>query len=293
MKKTVGIVLLTGVLAACNFNQSVNKDLTTDAYSRGNGIGCSSVDMQINGAKEKRNVFIYGEKVFFTFNDVTGLTKKGGKFFPGLSLVIIKNGKDTVVAHADLLAELKQGTDLQPLQLQANFLSNLPFENQEKYKVCLKIWDKKGKGTFTYEMPFTVQENKLLQIKSMGLDYKEIYLWNESLKQVVTDKNLNTKNAYILILQGLSGMNDADGNVYPVFSIELTDRKGNKILSNPNVLEQYATSGVLSESVANGQLATIITFTPGQINNPCILRASITDKKSNKRIDIRSEVSIR
>ena len=290
--KIFGIALLTTVLAACNFNQSVNKDLTTGAYSRGDGIGCGSIEMQVNGNQETRNVFIYGEKVFFTFNDVSGLTKKGGKAFPGMSLLIIKNGKDTVVSHADLLADVKQGTDLVPLQLQASFIANLPFDNQDKYKVHIRIWDKKGKGTFSYEMPFTIQENKVLQIKSRDVSYNRIYLWNESLKQVVTHKKLNAKNTYILILEGLSGMEEVDGKVYPAFSIDIADRKGNRILSNPNVLEPYATTGVPTENLAEGQLPVIVTFTPGQIHNPCTLRAALTDQKSNKRIDIQAELEI-
>lgn len=290
--KIFGIALLF-FLSACKFNQSVEKDLTTGAYSRGDGIGCGSVAIQINGETENRNVFVYGEKVNFIFNNVSGLTKDHGKVFPGLSVIVVKNEKDTVLSHSDLLADLNQGTDLHPLQLQAHFLSTLPFENQEKYKVYIKIWDKKGKGTFSYEMPFTVKKNNLLQIKSTDLNYKDIYLWNEDLKQVVTNKNLDAKSTYILILEEPSGMNEKDGIVYPAFSIDLTDRKGNKLLSNPNILKEYEVIGFPLERFEKGQLPVTITFNDGQVNNPCILSASLTDKNSGKRIDIRAELEIK
>lgn len=292
IKKVFGITLLF-VLGACEFNQSVEKNLTTGADSRGKGIGCASVTMEINGQNENRNVFVYGEKVIFLFNDVSGLTKEGGKVFPGLSMVIVKNQKDTVMSHSDLFADQKQGFDLDPLQLSAKFVSTLPFENQEKYKIYIKIWDKKGKGTFSYEMPFTVKKNELLQIKSNNLIYKDIYLWNEDLKEVVTDKKLNAKNTYFLILEEFSGMKQIDGNIYPAFSIELTDSKGNKIISNPNILQAYETVGFPSERFAKGQLPVTITFGSGQVNNPYTLSASLTDKKSDKRIDIQTKLEIK
>ena len=47
--KLFGVALITVIFSACEFNQSVNKDLNTGAYSRGNGIGCDDVKIQING----------------------------------------------------------------------------------------------------------------------------------------------------------------------------------------------------------------------------------------------------
>jgi hypothetical protein len=71
-------------------NQSVKIDLTTGAYSRGDGIGCEDVIIQINGDVDNRNEFIYGEKVKFIFNDITGLKRENGSVFPGLSMFIVK-----------------------------------------------------------------------------------------------------------------------------------------------------------------------------------------------------------
>ena len=225
MKKLLFLVFLPGILlcTSCQFNQSAHKDLSTGAYSRGNGIGCDNVRIEISGTSETRNEFVYGEKVDFVFNDIRGLQNIDGKFYPGMSMHVVKNEKDTILSKPNLLENLKQGTDLSPLQLRAHFRALLPYENEEDYKVFVKIWDQKGEGTFTYELPFTVAGNNLLKIQNDGIEYSNIYLWNESSEQPVYHPNVNFKDLYILILEGIEGLSEENGKVYPIFSIELMD----------------------------------------------------------------------
>lgn len=156
MKKLIYLTFLIIILNSCN--QSVNKDLITGASSRGNGIGCDDVFIEVNGNIKKTNEFIYGDKVNFLFNNISGLKYVDGKVFPGLSMYIVKNKKDTLLSADDLFKNLKDGTDLSPLQLKAKLTARLPHKNNEKYQVLIKIWDKKGTGTFSYEMPFIVKE---------------------------------------------------------------------------------------------------------------------------------------
>ena len=291
--KLISLIFITAVFTSCEFNQSVNKDLTTGAYSRGDGIGCDNVKIQINGDVDNRNEFIYGEKVNFIFNDIKGLKKENGIVFPGLSMFIVKNENDTVLQHQDLFANLENGTDLSPLQLQANFTSALPNKNNEKYKIFINIWDKKGKGTFQYELPFSVKKNELLSIAASNLDYTKIYLWDETRKTVVVKKEVSVQSTLILILEGLDGLEVMDNKVFPSFSIDITDNNGNQILSNSNILEQYRETGVDYDAFKNGQLPVTITFSSGQINNPCRLKASLKDLNSERNIVITSELEIK
>lgn len=291
--KLLYLLVLTLAFSACEFHQSVNKDLTTGAYSRGNGIGCDEVKIQVHGKFENRNKFIYGEKVNLFFNNVSGLIKKNGKVYPGLSLFIVNNKKDTVMKHSDLFAEMKKGTGLSPLQLNAHFVSTLPCENNEKYKIFIKIWDKKGDGTFHYELPFSVEPNELLTIRSQNMDYSNIYLWDETEKLVVVNKKVSPENEFILIMDGLNGLEVIDNKVYPSFSIEIIDKKGNRILSNANILDKYKEDGLDSDTFINGQLPVIITFSPGQIYNPCKLKASLIDLNSDRRIEIEGELIVK
>ncbi|CAM1370386.1 conserved exported hypothetical protein [Tenacibaculum sediminilitoris] len=285
------LLILTILFSSCQFNQSVNKDLITGAYSRGDGVGSDDVIIEINGEVEKSNKFVFGEKVNLVFNNVTGLTKFDEKTFPGLSMYIIKNKKDTVLSNHDLLENINDGTVLFPLKLQANFRASLPYQNNEKYKVYVEIWDKKGDGKFNYELPFTIKENDLLKITSNKIEYTNIYLWNETLKQPVFNKNISLDHLFFLIIEGAKGLELSANKVFPIFSLELSDSKGGEITSNPNLLSTYE-DGVAPEDLEN-QLAVKISFSKGRINNPCKLTAKLKDKNSSKEITVTTELMIK
>jgi len=291
------IIIITATLFAllissCQFNQSVSIDSTTGAFYKGDGLGCDGITMEINGKTDNRNNFIYGEKVNFIFNNVRGFKKEKNKSFPGLSIYIVKNDKDTILSNSNLLDNLKEGTELSPLQLNANFVCDLPSKNNEKYKILINIRDEKGDGTFSYEMPFTVKESNLLNIESQNIEYSKIYLWNESLKQPVLSNKTNKEDVLVLILEGLKGLEVKNGNVYPLFSIDLEDSRGSKIISNQNILSDFEFKGVNAEDFTRGQLPVILKFNDGQVYNPCKLTAQLTDKNSTKKLKITAELNI-
>lgn len=291
MKKPIIPTLLVGLLLnSCEFNQSVNTDLTTGAYSRGDGLTCDEVTLEINEEKENRNTFLFGEKINFSFNNIKGFKKEDGKVFPDLSLFIIENEADTIIKQPNLLNDLNDGTALDPLLLQAHFLSVLPFKNGQKYKVNIHIWDKKGDGTFFYELPFTIEESKLLTITPKDIDYSNIYLWNESDQHVVFDNHIQSDDLLILILEGLNGLARTEGKVYPILSVNLTDRDGKKIIDNPNVLREYEISGIDAEGFTENQTAVNLSFTKGLFNNPYQLTVLLTDQKSSKNMVIKTEL---
>ena len=285
------LLIVMAIFSSCQFNQSVHKDLKTGAYSRGDGIGSDGVVIEINGKKENRNEFISGEKVRLIFNDITGLTYSNGKAFPGISMYIVKNEKDTVFSNPNFLKKLTKGTDLSPLQLQASFTAILPNKNNEKYKALVEIWDTKGNGKFNYELPFTVKESDLLNTKSDGIEYSNIYLWNKTLEQIVLDKNINAKHELHLKLTGVEGLEIINGKNYPLFSLEITENDGSKLLSEPNLLSDYEEEGV-DPKVLKNQLYAKITFTKGNIKNPCKLSAKLKDKNSSKELNITAELNI-
>ena len=289
--KRISLLISIIVFNSCQFNQSVNTDLITGAYSRGNGIGLDDVIIEINGKAEKRNEFVYGEKVNFLFNNISGLTNSDNKTFPCLSIYIVNNKKDTVLSAPNLLKSIENGTELSPLQLQANFIASLPYQNNEKYKACINIWDNKGDGEFSYELPFTVKENDLLNIDNSGLKYSEIYLWNETLKQIVFNKNVSPENLYILILDDLEGFELVNEKVFPIFSVDLIDSKGNKLISNPNILSTYEEEGMTPEDLKK-QLILKLSLPKGSLNNPFKLITKLKDKNSSKEINITSELEI-
>ena len=286
--KTAILIIVIATINSCQFNQSVKKDLKTGAYSKGNGIGIEEILIEINGKEENRNEFVFGEEINIIFRNVSGLKSLNKKTFPGISMYIIKNEKDTVLSHPNLL---KNGTDLSPLELRANFTTALPHRNNEKYELKIEIWDKKGNGKFNYELPFEIKKNNLLEVKNKGVQYSNIYLWNETLKQTVFDNNISSKHQFILILNEIEGLKLTNGKVFPIFSIDLQDKNGNKLLSNPNLLSDYEKEGVNPKDLKS-QLFAKLNFTNGKINNPCKLVAKLKDRNSLKEINISSKLNI-
>jgi hypothetical protein len=196
-----------------------------------------------------------------------------------------------VLSNTDLLRNLDNGTELLPLQLQANFIAALPSKNNEKYKVYVDIWDKKGDGKFNYELPFTIKENHILDIENNGIDYSNVYLWNETLKQPVLDNAVNAEHLLILILDDVEGLELINEKVFPIFSIDIIDNDGNIILSSSNILSDFEKDGINPIDLKK-QLTASITFSEGRINNPCRLISKIKDKNSSKEININAELII-
>lgn len=289
--KTLSLICMGMLLSSCQFNQSVNKDLSTGAYSRGDGMGVETIEIEVNDEVDARNAFVYGEKVNLVFDDVTGLTRLEDMVYPGLSMHIIKNQQDTVFSNPNLLNTLEDGTALSPLQLQAHFFTALPYKDNEEYKVKVNIWDKKGDGTFEYELPFTVKENDLLDVNARSLDYSSIYLWNETTRQTVVDNTLDSEHVLVLIMEGIEGMETIDEKVFPVFSIDIVDSNGNEIISNPNIFREYLEEGINARDVQE-QLIAEITFSEGEINNPCTLTAVLKDQKSAGEITVTTQLDI-
>ena len=276
---------------SCDFNPSGNKDLSTGAYSRGDGINCNEVIININDEKDNRSEFVFGEEVAINFNDITGLTQTEGKTFPGMSIYIIKNEKDTLVSNSDVLADVTSGTDLTPLQLHANFKAIFDYKNEEKYKLFVEIWDKKGNGKFKYILPFTIKENNLLNIQSEGIKFSSIYLWNESLKRPVIKNEVDGRSELILILNGIEGFNLKQGRSFPVFTLDIIDNSGNKILFDPNVLYENEDIG-FNPVILKEQLFAKINFSGSQVDNPCQIIAHLKDQNSNKELTIETELVI-
>ncbi len=287
---TIKILFIALVFSACNFNQSINKDLITGATSRGDGLGCDDVSIQINGKTEKRNTFTYGEKVDFVFDGISGFKEENGKVYPEISMVVVKKENQIVLSEPNLL-NLTEGTNLSPLQLRANLITSFPYQNNEEYEVQLTIWDTKGEGKFTYNMPFTVQENKLLKIKSTNISYTSIFIWNKSENKVVSDNKMSKEQKYLLVLEGIDGLKIENEKIFPALSLLLTDAKGNMIISSPNLYEKYS-NGIDATTFTKGQIPITLTFGDGQIYNPYKLSVQLKDAKSEYKLDITTELEL-
>ena len=284
------IVIVT--FSSCQFNQSVHKDLTTGAYMRGDGLGVGDVIIEVNNNPQNRNTYTEGEKVEFVFNDVFGFEKIDGKAYPGLSMTILRNETDTILHEEDLMVELGEtGTDLSPLQLRAFFGSGNMTDNDD-YEVFINIWDKKGDGTYTYEMPFSVAKNNLFEVTAEDLTYERIFLWNELAELEVVSSEV-PPSKYALVFEAIEGLTVIDGMVYPRVSILLEDNTGLALIQSDNIFEDIAETGFSYDVFKGEQIPVSLTFANNKVANPVTLKAVFKDGKSDRKLTIEGELIIK
>ena len=286
--KTLKILLIALVFGACN--QSINKDLVTGATSRGDGLSCDDISIQINKESVKRNTFTFGETVVFSFNHIKGFKEENGKVYPEMSMVVIKKENQMVLSNLNLL-NLKDGTNLSPLKLEANFSANFPYQNNEEYEVQITIWDTKGEGKFTYNMPFTIKGNEHIKAETTDITYKSIFLWNENKSKMVLNNRLNSKEKYALVIEGVSGLKIENGKVHPELSLLLTDAKGNILIANKNLYNNLP-NGLDVSKLTEGQIPVILTFNGDEFFNPYHLNVVLKDTKSDKKLIIETDLEI-
>lgn len=290
MKHTLQyLIILTLFFCSCEFHQSQKVDLITGAVYRGDGLSSDDVTISINERVQNRNEIVFGEKLVLGFNNMQGLKRVNGLAFPGMAMFIVKNERDTVLAHKDLLESLQDGTDLEPLLLEASFTANFPAQGNEKYKAFIHIWDKKGEGRIDYEFPFTVSPNKALSVSASGITYSSIYLWDETKKQVIVNNEVDIRNETMLLINDVKGLAEKNNLVFPKLSLDLVDKAGNVVLSNPNILSGVEQTGIIEIS----QIPVVITFTGEQINNPVKLNAVLTDMNSDRKLVITGSLVIK
>src|SRR5690606_38463511 len=122
--------------------------------------------------------------------------------------------------------------------------------------------------------------------------YSNIYLWNESLASPVVEKAIDPGHTILLILEGITGLKETKGKVFPALSIDLVDNDGNILLSNPNLFGGYASTGADAADVKK-QVSAVITFQKGRIKNPCTLKAVLKDRHTEKQMVISTELEIK
>ncbi len=280
MKYIVLLIILSSfTLQACEFNKSINIDLTSGISTKGNGIFCDDVYLSVNEKKTTNSSFIYGEIFYVNFNDIKGFKKENGYVFPGMKLAIVSSEGDTVMQRDDMYANSTKGFDVSPLLLTTNITVANPMFSNKKYKLYLNIWDKKGEGTFKTEIAFNIIPNKNIKIVSNDITYDNIYLFSRKSNTAITTNKVNLNEKINLIFEGLSGFKEENENISIGVSIIIRDANGDIILNEKDLMTKPIKAAQIKK-----QLAPNFTFSNGNIKNPTICEINIWDKKSDAKI---------
>lgn len=289
MKKII-ILLIPLLIYGCNINIENKKDLLKEISYTENGLSSDDVYTLINGVKEKRNEFVFGEEIELIFDDVKGFVKDKGAAFPEMEMVILsEDEKDTLNYEKNILSEYEDGITEKSVQLKATILNTLPVDN---YVIILKAYDLKGEGFFNFLMPFKVIKNDRISVVEYGLKANYIYLYDEVNEKVITDNIIDVNTKVNLIINGLQGLDKSDSLIYPIFKLDVTDVDGNVLYSEENLFKEYYYIGINRVDVEE-QFFAYLNFTPGKWNNPYKLKASFIDEKSGKKLDILTFINIR
>jgi hypothetical protein len=289
--KITYVLMVSLVLISCDFRKSVSKNLITDLITKGDGLSCEEVYLTLDGEKTNRTTFIYGEKFYLNFDGMEGFNKEHENVFPGMVMWVTDEAGDTIYQTEDMYANYLNGMNFSPLLLKANLTVATPMHSNHKYTAFIKIWDKKDKGTFTVELPFNIIENDKISIEKNNISYDEIYLYSADRDKAIADGVVNFNENIYLIFEGLSGVIEENGNVYPGFKLLATDNSKNIILDYADLFESYAETGVGSDDFKT-QFYVTVKFTQGEIENPIHCEMLLFDKKSNANLKITTDLIV-
>ena len=284
----LGLLIAMIPLFSCDFRKSINKDLNTGLVTRGNGLSCNSVYLAKGEETIKRNTFLYGEKFLVVFSGIQGFDRIENFAFPGMLIKITAPDGEVVLFNEDLYAEASDGFDFDPLQLHGSVVVADPMHSGGTYHLHLKLWDKKGEGTFTADMDFTIEANDQIKIESNLVTYDEIYLYSNDRDMAVEEYIAGKDETIFILFEGLDGFVSQDHMVYPGLSLAVRDANGYSIIQEEDLMGD---SGLEAEQFRS-QMTPNFYVTGDEIVNPVTCEIVIWDKKSEARISASVQLRI-
>ncbi len=290
--KTILIAILVAALAAgCNFSKSVKKDFVSGLTSKGNVLTCNDVYFTINNEKTTRTEFNYGEQVFVIFNDIQGFTRENGNAFPSMDIIVTDDAGDTTFAAKDLYSEYTDGMKFSPLQLTGDLTVAAPIKSGKNYLMTTIIRDRKGPGTYTSTLKFSVRHNDLVKVETNKAAIGEVYLYSQEKDKVINDNKIGFGDNIYIIAEGLKGFSETAGMVYPGLSLKGTDAAGNEVLKYEDLLNEYSATGVAASDFS-ARVSSHFQLTGEKFNNPLNCEMVVWDKKSDSRIRITVSLNV-
>jgi hypothetical protein len=291
MKKSLEFFFLFLILASCQFSRSAKKDLLSGISSTGSNISCKDVYLTVNGLRTQRNSFIYGETFVLNFSDVTGFTKENGNVFPSMIMTVVNPSGDTLMQTDDLISGYPDGMNFSPLVLTADLTVAVPIKSGGEYTVIINIWDRKGTGTYKSKFDFKVVKNDKIIVESSKVTYDEIYLYSQGNDKVIIDNKIKFNDNVYIIIEGLKGLAETNGMVFPGLSIKASDSAQNILIESDGLFTDYNTAGIASADLAQ-RVSAHFSIPGTQFNNPLHCEMTVWDKKSDAKVKVIADMVV-
>jgi hypothetical protein len=291
MKTAYYAILVSLVMTGCQFSRSVKKDLISGLTSKGNGLTCEEVYLTANNKRTTSTSFSYGEMVYLIFSDVKGFKQENGNSFPLMQILVTGMSGDTLLLADDLYSEYKDGMSYSPLQLTADLTVAAPIKSGGEYLLTVSIKDRKGPGTFISKLKFSVSGTDKISAEPLNVSYNEIYLYSQGKGKVINDARINFDDDIYIIVEGLKGFKEENGKVFPGLSLNGSDSKGHNILNYPDMFSDYDASGMEASDLA-ARVSSSFKLTGSEFSNPLHIELIISDKKSDARLKISTNLTV-
>lgn len=282
------IVLCVSTLISCDFSKSVNKDLITGLFTKGDGLSCEEVYLSVDGEGVLRKTFEYGEELLLIFDNMEGFERIENHAFPGMTLSVVSEDGDTVLFDQDIYSDPAEGIDHSPLLLNTAIYIADPMHSHGEYTVYIDIWDKKGDGVFEAKLDFKVEPNIMIHIESNELSYQEVFLYSEERGQIVTDLSASFDENIHMMFEGLEGFVKKGNMISVGMSLSIEDSEGNSIVYEDDLLGE----SVFPYSEIHDRVSANFLLTGSEINNPITCEVIIWDKRGEGSITASTQIQI-
>jgi hypothetical protein len=291
MKTRIGIILILLLLAGCRFSKTVEKDLISGMTTKGDLLSVGEVYMTVDNETVSTSSFKYGENVYIVYSDIEGFTNENGKVFPRMDIAVTDMNGDTIIAAPDLYREYTEGMNYSPLQLTADLTVASPIRSGAEYNLSVLITDRKGKGSFTTSLKFSVNKNEDLKTETVNTSFNEIYLFSQEKSKVLNSTKISFEDNIYIIIEGLKGFREENGMVFPGLSLKGTDADGRVILDYADLFAEYDASGVNIDDFAT-RVSSHFKVSGSLLSNPVRTEMLVWDKKSDAKIKIITDFTI-
>lgn len=287
--RTLLTAFLAVIFIACNYNESVAVDVSTGLSTKGHILSSSDVYITVNEEKTSETTLVYGETFYLNFRDVKGFVKEDGNVFPGMEIYVVSTEGDTALKNADMYADKVNGVDVSPLFLYTNITVAKPMMSNKEYTLHVKIWDKKGEGTFTAKMNFDIVHNEQIQVDNPNkLKYDNIYLFSQEKNKTITDNKVQWNEKVYMIFEGLSGFQTDNGKVSVGLSVKGTDANGEVVIEEKDLIGE----GEWDDALLREQISANVVFTDSAIATPVKCEFIVWDKKGDAQIKSTANIEL-
>lgn len=247
-RKQYGLIFYCILLVTCiNSCSNHYNTLPEDVILNINGIEPDRVFLHVVDDTVNRSEFYYGEKVFFEFADIKGLEKIDSLVYPGMSMLVLQ-GEDTILNEPDIFPELSEGTSINNLTLSSYMRMIFSYRENPNFLLAIKIWDKKGANTCSFQMPFSIKPNDNFDLTEEGLSYKAVYFFDEKNDQSINSNRFYQNSKILLQYEDVTGFGDSAGIIFPSYELRIADSLGHVMAQNKNLFEDFSQTGISIEN---------------------------------------------